>query len=883
MKAKFAVLVVALLALVAAPAMGAVVCPPSSPWPPVAGPIVKAVPWVPPQAPTCLIVPHDTVSGANIYLKATVDSTATQYYWDYGDGSAAMTWTPVNTASSNAYQLNAQHTYTGSAGTSFTATVYVKDGATPANINSAKYYITIRTASLQVQVNMAIDQALWRLHREMNRIYGPASGAGIYSYWNTGNYASSGYVGNNAVNTTAFLVNGHKPDYDPANPDPYAETALRGLNGTLYGLAQTGALPNVTNARGTFKPDGNNNSNGVYVPENDMYEGGMVMDMLAATGMPDYVAAVGNPGIISQKLKDILQDMMDWYTYCQGVGVGPYSGGWRYGCRYGSSDGSICQWAAVGMLAATNPSAGFGLSYPPPLAGTPPVPVAGTSPVILANQDWIIYDFDGHGFGYTDPGYYPWSPWAVTPSGMVQMVMDGITRGTPGSPTMWDHTEDWIRANFDGPLGYYYGLFSFTKSMLLSPGGGFSQLCARDAFPSNNMTNCIDWYAAQTPADPIDGVAKTLVSSQNPDGFWWCHEQTGAQCYFETAWATIMLNRTVFQSGLPVAVIDASPSTVVNGGTVNLTGKNSFHQDPTKHIALWDWDLSGTGSGPFSASGVNQNGVVIHTTSTSYPVSFPVRLRVTDNTTPVPLTAIATLTITITNPPYPPTANAGGPYNICPQTAYLPFYLNGTGSAAAPGHATGTSYPDNKITNYEWDLLGTGTYPMSGPTLSQPRVDDYYSSQGLLGSGSTILVGLRVTDNSMLSFGIANNLQGTATTQIHLSMAADEVCSKCVLTGQAIPHGAVPGKAGYIQLVWLETGADHYNIYRGIINGGPYTLIGTVVNTLVGTGKSLGYTDNGPLTAGVTYYYRIAPATLADVETCQSNQASASGTLPKGR
>jgi len=84
-------------------------------------------------------------------------------------------------------------------------------------------------------------------------------------------------------------------------------------------------------------------------------------------------------------------------------------------------------------------------------------------------------------------------------------------------------------------------------------------------------------------------------------------------------------------------------------------------------------------------------------------------------------------------------------------------------------------------------------------------------------------------------------------------------------------------------LLWLETGADHYNIYRGTTNGGPYTMLGTVTNTMVGTGKSMGYTDNGSLVAGTTYYYRIAPATPADIETCQSNQASVSGTLPKGR
>jgi hypothetical protein len=259
-----------------------------------------------------------------------------------------------------------------------------------------------------------------------------------------------------------------------------------------------------------------------------------------------------------------------------------------------------------------------------------------------------------------------------------------------------------------------------------------------------------------------------------------------------------------------------------------------------------------------------------------------VRLQVTDNSTP-PLTAISTSVITITNPPFPPTANAGGPYSICPQTAYLPFYLNGTASKAAPGHATGTNDPDNYITNYQWDLLGSGTYNLSGPNQSQPRVDDFYAAQGLLGSGTTLLVGLRVTDNSQLSFGATNNLQGTATAQVYLRSTTDELCTKCVLTAQAIAHGSVPGKAGYIQVVWVETGADHYNVYRGTANGGPYTEIGTAPNTVLGTGKTMGFTDNGPLVAGTTYYYRVAPATIADVETCQSNQASVSGTLPKGR
>ncbi len=855
--------------------MAATPCPPSTPWPPAAGPIVKAVPWVNPAPPVCLITPHDTISGRTIYLKATTDSTATQFYWDYGDGSPVMAWTAV----SSPYNIGTQHVYTGATNTSFTATVYVKDAANPPNINSAKYYITIRDNTLQARVNVAIDEGLWYLHRTMGNRTGLLPATNAAGSWTSG-YAASGYYGNWAANTTAFLVNGHQPDTDPTNPDPYAETALRGLNGTLGGLS-TYAIPNsVTNDYGSFNPDANGNGIALYVPQSEIYETGMVMDMLAATGQPNFVAGAGGTNINGKTLGTIMQDMMDFYAYCQ-VPSGAREGGWRYTCR-NDADNSTSQWAAIGMLGGVKE---FGLAYPPVLGLNPVNNPTGINPFLAANLlHWLPADFDGTGFGY-QPGYwYPWGQWAVIPSGMVQLAMDGAGRGTPGNPTMWDHAENYIRANFNGPLGYWYGLFSFTKSMLLNPAGDLTQLCGRDGFPSNNLVNCIDWYAADTAnGDPIDGVAKTLVVDQYADGFWWYNEVSGAQYSFDTAWAIIMLNRTVFTSGLPVAVIDASPTNVVNGGLVNFTGKNSFHQDPTKQIVLWDWDFSGTGSGAFNVSGVNQNNVVIHTNSQTFPVNFPVRLRVTDNTTPTPLTAIATVNIVITNPPFPPTASPGGPYSICPQPAYLPFYLNGTGSSAAPGHTANTNNPDNYITMYEWDPLGNGTYPLSGPALSQPRVDDFYANQGLLGSGATEVVNLRVTDNSALSFGTGTNLQGTASTQVLLRTATDQVCTKCVNSAQAVPHGAVPGKPGYISLIWLETGADHYNIYRGTVNGGPYTKIGTVKNTVMGTGQNLGYQDNGPLTPGVTYYYRIAPATLADVETCLSNQASVSGTLPRGR
>ena len=79
------------------------------------------------------------------------------------------------------------------------------------------------------------------------------------------------------------------------------------------------------------------------------------------------------------------------------------------------------------------------------------------------------------------------------------------------------------------------------------------------------------------------------------------------------------------------------------------------------------------------------------------------------------------------------------------------------------------------------------------------------------------------------------------------------------------PDDAVPAQ---IQLYWVDSGADHYNIYRALANNGPYTEIAQGVKK---TATGLVYIDNS-VSNRTTYYYRIAPATLNDTETCQSNQ-----------
>jgi hypothetical protein len=94
---------------------------------------------------------------------------------------------------------------------------------------------------------------------------------------------------------------------------------------------------------------------------------------------------------------------------------------------------------------------------------------------------------------------------------------------------------------------YVYGLFSFTKSMLLhSPGGVLSPITLLHTTSGSGKPD-IDWYAAEAANGATsDGVARTLVNRQDPAGFWTGHSYVTNHYPFETSWSIIMLRRSVF-------------------------------------------------------------------------------------------------------------------------------------------------------------------------------------------------------------------------------------------------------------------------------------------------------------------------------------------------
>lgn len=361
----------------------------------------------------------------------------------------------------------------------------------------------------------------------------------------------------------------------------------------------------------SYKFDGNSNGQMIFSSDGSgetIYTTGMFLDSIVAAGTPTATAPTGTaaggglPGIKGQTYKNIVQDMADWYDACQyendydpgnepafngytrGAGYSASGGGWLYSCQQGD-DNSTSQWGAIALIGALR---GFNISLPKVVQDFNNVWVTNSQdeqdPLPAGTDPFSVGD-DFGSYGYRGSLHYSnaWGSFATTPSGMVQMSLDGIGRtenkafgdASTAPDQRFNDAETYYADNFCNatssgayyaPRAYSYGMFSFTKSMLLhNPGGVLTPIqYLRTQTPSVFTGNpsvpadTIDWYAALSAAnggkDPCDGVAQTLVSLQlNPadgvsDGHWYGNDYYGYQFYYETGWAIIMLRKTVFVS-----------------------------------------------------------------------------------------------------------------------------------------------------------------------------------------------------------------------------------------------------------------------------------------------------------------------------------------------
>lgn len=590
-------------------------------------------------------LPHQVYNGGELMLQGTAyvpsGCNLTSASWDPGDGTG-----PIAVPFTDPRVLELNHTYTGVDGQPYVATLTVTDSCGGSSSDTFRV-VVVDPKKLDVEINMAIDHGLWWLHKRQNLTTVGGVPAGYWAY--------SSYAADTSSVLQAFQIHGHREVGNPLE-DPYAEDVARGL-AYLFTL-----LGPVTMS---VQPAGDPDSNGNGVGLSTIYESyqpyilGQVIDAVVASGTPNAVTVTGDAThVLGKTYAHVVQDMVDTIAWGQ-ADSGWARGGWRYGFNDQNADNSACQWNSIGTIGAERV---FGTIVP--------------GWVKTENLDyWIPYSqvfgtgtaADGR-FGYTDTWPIDVNGMNTTPSGVVQLIMDGVLSDAP----RFDASETYMVNNWD-TLVYnnrIYGMFAVAKAMRL-------------ALPSSIdlMAGTFDWYRSDKSAGAAtDGLARRLIDMQQPDGWW-----SGYWVAYDlaTAWSVIILSSTIVEVG-PVAVCHAEPEQTAAGLPVEFDGSQSYHLDPNQKVVGWEWDYDNDGI--YDATGAKVN----HAFASNG--DYTVKLRVTDDKVP-PLTATATCSVKVTPPPFPPNANPGGPYIFCIDKN-PPFVLDGSKSFDI----------DGQIVSYEWDF-----------------------------------------------------------------------------------------------------------------------------------------------------------------------------------
>ena len=758
---------------------------------------------------------HAVISGRPVTLKGAVDaaSIGANWSWDPGDGSAPYT----GVVSGTHWAVWAEHTYAGSAGDFFEATLTVDNGVDPAA--SAKFPVILRGDTVPNRANAAIAEALWYMHRNQIRFQGDETAAVAAAepwfdmgYWTYPSFAGTLSVSSQGATLNAFEANGHRQNGDASNP--YTETVARGMNYLFARLGTDNLVPQTlasldANPRDD-NPDSNGNGlgvsldnrsvNGISGSIDEPYQLGMVMDAIVASGTPGAVAITGGTDIIGRSYANIIQDMVDYYAMAQSDNVN--HGGWWYQSQNnasGAQDNSASGWAATGIVAAEDL---FNSTVPAWLK------VRNQNGLEYTDNESDVTDNlsngDGiHGYSFTNP---IWGPYGTTGSALVQMSMNAI--GSTTSPTpdeRWVRAENFFRRNFDNGAGtyalknYYYGMFNFSKAMRTAKPAPVTIIgtnvgvaddavagigCGPNPGCAAGGPSPLDWYN-----HPTSGLAAAVTGLQTTTGAsigQFSPRGSSSQFKHVQPWGTQILTRTLAQAG-PIAVGTVAPNPSGEGFPVTLDHSRSFHQDPDRSLVLFEWDIdndgifdvSSTDSIPDPVLGVP--GGFDCVAAGGFPCSHILNLRVTDDANP-PVTATDVVILDLTVPPHAPTADAGGPYLVC---ANAELTLDGGGSFDVDEGNTGPAGTEpDAITLYEWELDGVSPFDYGeSDSPDDPTTTWTFDTVGVAN------IGLRVTDNSSNSYPSASVVDLTGTDNTFVVVAN---CIDSDLSVSAVPSNNNP-------------------------------------------------------------------------------------------
>ena len=231
-------------------------------------------------------------------------------------------------------------------------------------------------------------------------------------------------------------------------------------------------------------------------------------------------------------------------------------------------------------------------------------------------------------------------------------------------------------------------------------------------------------------------------------------------------------------------------------------------------------------------------------------------------TLPLTLTANQSVTFTAT---FVPTSAGAASGNLSvassASNSTLNIALSGTGTAAGQLAVSPASLSFGNVTVGSNSALN-GTLTASGASVTV--------SSASLNNSEFVLSGISLpatlTAGQSATFTVTFTPQTSGATSASLSFSSNASNSPTVQTMTGT--GTAPTQHT-VDLTWnASSGAVGYNIYRGTVSGGPYTMINSSLDS------TTTYTDS-TVVSGQTYYYVATAVNSASEESGYSNQATA--------
>jgi len=287
----------------------------------------------------------------------------------------------------------------------------------------------------------------------------------------------------------------------------------------------------------------------------------------------------------------------------------------------------------------------------------------------------------------------------------------------------WEHygtgDNSWISGNYEsvhsryrlnaGGTGYSSNLGNINSFFTISAGLAGLDVptlvhyqTPGSAAPDNTV---FDWFRDYTVyMTNNQGSDGSMVQNWCTANAWGCG--TNMHGAHKTAWG-LVIPLSYYSNGRPYAIPEVSPTTVIEGcigggaGQTTLSHAASFHYDPYRSLAVYQWDVDSADglwwdtAGPVDYQTADRYQTFSHTYL--YHGTYTVTLRVVDD---LNTSDVSTVTMTVAQSAnYVPVADHGGSYVIVEAN-----------DLQLDGSATDQNEGCGDILSFSWDLNNDGLY-----------------------------------------------------------------------------------------------------------------------------------------------------------------------------